>query len=225
MEKLVIFDCDGVLVDSEIIASRIEAEGLTACGYPITTQECIRRFTGLNAKSSLKIIFDEAKIELPSDFATSIQNRILAAFENELLPLMEKVLHLLEEKNVTRCVASSSPKSRVLYSLERTQQRRFFSLGSIFSAEEVLHGKPAPDLFLFTADQMGFLPENCIVIEDSLAGIQAALSANMQTVGFLGASHAKYEWYQQRFSGYDIPFAYDVNELLEVLQNFLEVRV
>jgi HAD superfamily hydrolase (TIGR01509 family) len=221
MQKLVIFDCDGVLVDSEIIASRYEAEVLTSIGYPITTDECIRRFTGLNAATVRQIIFEEAGIEISLDFFAQRQSGLLELLEAELLPLNRAVLNALDERKVSRCVASSSSRTRVIRSLELTKQYTHFNNQSIFTSQQVSKGKPAPDLFLFAAQQMGFSPENCIVVEDSPAGIQAAISAGMNVVGFLGGSHAKYDWYRQKLESYEIPLANDENELHTVLNNFV----
>ena len=221
MKKLVIFDCDGVLVDSEIIANRIDAEALTSIGYAITTEESIRRFTGMNAQSVQQIILKESGIEISIDFMNSTQSTVLEAFEKELAPLMEDVLTVLDRVKIPRCVASSSSRKRVMYSLERTGLFKFFDEQSIFTSQQVTRGKPAPDLFLFAAHEMGVEPANCIVIEDSSAGIQAALAAGMQVIGFLGGTHARYEWYQEKIAAFRIPVAYNTHELKRVLHGML----
>lgn len=221
MKKLVIFDCDGVLVDSEIIANRIDAESLTAAGYVITAEESIRRFTGMNAESVRQKILKESGIELSLDFMNSTQSAILEAFEKELTPLMEDVLTALDKVSISCCVASSSPKKRVIYALERTGLFKFFNGQSIFTSQQVTRGKPAPDLFLFAADQMGIAPKHCVVIEDSAAGIQAAQAAGMQVIGFLGGTHARYEWYQEKIAGFKIPVAHSTLELKSILQDML----
>jgi HAD superfamily hydrolase (TIGR01509 family) len=185
MNKLVIFDCDGVLVDSEIVSNRIDAEALTSFGYAITAEESIRRFTGLNAKAVRQIILNESGIEIPLDYLASQQSLVLKAFETELKPLMKPVLEVINEMKISRCVASSSPRNRVIRCLELTEQFIYFNDESIFTSQQVSNGKPAPDLFLFAANQMGFNQEDCIVIEDSAAGIEAAISAGMRVIGFL----------------------------------------
>lgn len=217
-DRLIIFDCDGVLVDSEIVANRIEAEALTSIGYPLTTEECIKRFTGVSTKGLREIIFEESGLEISLDFLAKQQDRILKAFETELKPLTKEVLQMIEEANIMRCIASSSPLNRVTKSLELTRLTSFFNRDSIFTSQQVVKGKPAPDLFLFAAEQMGFSSENCLVIEDSFSGIQAAISAGMQVIGFLGGSHTQYEWYQQKIKSYNIPIAYNANELLFALK-------
>ncbi len=223
-DKLLIFDCDGVLVDSEIVANRIEAEALTSIGYSLTIEECIKRFTGISTNGLREIIFKESGLDIPLDFLANQQDLISKAFEIELRPLMTEILQMIDEMKIMRCVASSSPLSRVIKSLELTQQISFFNRDSIFTSQLVLKGKPAPDLFLFAAKQMGFSSENCLVIEDSFSGIQAAISAGMQVIGFLGGSHTQYEWYQQKIKSYNIPIAYNTNELLLTLKECLNTE-
>lgn len=109
----------------------------------------------------------------------------------------------------------------MIKSLQLTELTKFFSLGSIFTSQQVSKGKPAPDLFLFAANQMDVIPKNCIVIEDSFSGIQAAISAGMRVIGFLGGSHAQYDWYTQKALSYHIPLAYNQRELTSLLGEFL----
>lgn len=221
MNKLVIFDCDGVLVDSEIIANRIDAEALTSIGYKITTEESIKRFTGINAKMVRQIILNESGKDIPLEYLSSQQPILLKAFEMELLPLMKPILEFVEEMKINRCVASSSPRNRVIRCLELTDQLRFFSDQSIFTSQQVLKGKPAPDLFLFAANQMACSPKNCIVIEDSVAGIEAAIAADMEVVCFLGGGHARFEWYLERIEKYNVPIAKNCDALLSILKTSL----
>jgi HAD superfamily hydrolase (TIGR01509 family) len=171
----------------------------------ISTEESIRRFTGLNAKTVRQIILDESGKDVPLDYLNSQQPKVLKAFEAELCALIKPTLETLEEMKICRCVASSSSKDRVIRSRELTDQYIFFTYQSVFTSQQVSKGKPAPDLFLFAASQMGFSPEDCIVIEDSAAGIEAAISAGMHVVGFLGGSHAHFNWYQERINRYNIP--------------------
>lgn len=221
MDKLIIFDCDGVLVDSEIISNRIDAEALSSFGYPITAEESIRRFTGLNAKAVRQIILNESGIDIPLDYLTSQQPIVLKAFEKELNSLIKPVLESLHEMKISRCVASSSPRNRVIRCLELTEQFVYFNDQSIFTSQQVSNGKPAPDLFLFAANQMGFNPEDCIVVEDSSAGIEAAVSAGMHVIGFLGGGHAHHQWYQEKIHAYDVPITRNHLELLQILKELL----
>ncbi len=216
--KLVIFDCDGVLVDSEIISNRIVSETLTSLGYSITAEDCIMKFAGLNANSVRQIILNDSGIEIPSDYFALQQTLVLKAFETELISLAKPVLETIEKMNIRRCIASSSSISRITRSLELTNQLLYFTNQSIFTSQQVPKGKPAPDLFLFAANQMGFNPEDCIVIEDSSTGIEAAVAARMNVVGFLGGSHTHYSWYQEKIYAYGIPIAKNCDELLQQLK-------
>lgn len=213
-----IFDCDGVLVDSEIIANRMDAEALTDLGYPLTTEESIRRFTGMNSESVRKLIIEESAIKLPDDFSIRQQQYICKAFETELKPLMQETLSKLAKYHFDKCVASSSPRSRVIHSLKLTNQHPFFEEEHIFTSEQVKLGKPAPDLFLWAAHNMRYDPQNCIVIEDSVSGVQAALAAKMNVIGFLGGTHAQYPWYQDKIRSFSIPIAHNAEDLLEMLK-------
>jgi HAD superfamily hydrolase (TIGR01509 family) len=221
MKNCIIFDCDGVLVDSEILAHQGDVETLLSMGYPITIEESIKRFTGVNDNSFRQIIFEEAGIVIPDDFFERRRKDLLKTFEADLKPLIETTLSFLSQKKINQCVASSSSRERVIRALELTGQHKFFSGSSIFTSQQVQRGKPAPDLFLFAADQMGYSHEECIVIEDSVPGINAAIAANMSVIGFLGGSHAQYDWYKNNIKSFNIPIAYNEQELLELLMETL----
>lgn len=222
MKKCIIFDCDGVLVDSEMLANKVGVQLLEKLGCSISLEECIKQFTGLNDQTEKELLAKNYNINLPDNFFFERQQAILNAFETELNPLMKNVLSFLKTKDVDIAVASSSPRTRVIKSLKLTGQFDFFQESSIFTSQQVKNGKPAPDLFLFAAEQMKHLPQNCMVIEDSQAGITAALTANMQVVGFLGGGHAQYDWYIKKIKHYGIPTAYQVEDLLKILRNFIE---
>lgn len=215
---MVIFDCDGVLVDSEIIANRIDAEVLSDLGYKVSTEESIKKFTGMNMDTVRDLILQESGINLPQNFSDLTQKRILNAFESELQPLIYEALEYC--KDMTKCVASSSPKSRVIKSLELTKQDHFFRTEHIYVSSQVNRGKPFPDLFLFAAQQMEIPPENCLVIEDSIAGIKAAQSAGMRVIGFLGGSHTHFDWYQQNIRSLNVPLAFNEKDLINYIQSF-----
>lgn len=219
-KKLVIFDCDGVLVDSEIIAHRVVVEMLQEQGCRLTIEDSIREFTGVSKQRSQEILCEKYNIDISDDFWDYGQSLVLEAFERDLVALNQQVLSELTQKNVSVCVASSSHRQRVLKALEVTGQLTYFSHQAIFTSQQVARGKPAPDLFLFAAAEMGFLPEDCIVIEDSPAGIEAALAANMVVIGFLGGSHADFSWYKGRIQGYSIPTASHHLDLLDHLFSF-----
>lgn len=213
-DKLFIFDCDGVLVDSEVIAHSVGLEALNKLGCQITLEESIRRFTGVNNKTEHQILYNDFGINLPTEFYIDRQRATLKAFESELKPLMKPILSILKNENLSQCVASSSPRERVIHTLKLTEQFEFFNENSLFTSQQVANGKPAPDLFLFAASTMGYKPENCIVIEDSFAGIEAALAAKMSPIAYLGGSHTQYNWYYQKIKDYNVPTVESCDELL-----------
>lgn len=215
--KLIIFDCDGVLVDSELLANHIHAETLSAYGYPITGEESLKQFTGLSEQTVCQILL-EAGIKIPLDYWEKQTPHVLRRYKTELNPLMHAVLPILQRDDVTRCVASNNLRDHVLHALVCTNLLTYFNDSTIFTAQQVQQGKPAPDLFLFAAEKMGFEPKDCIVIEDSPVGITAALSAGMQVIGFLGGGHAQPSWYQEKIHAYQIPVANNDQDLLEKLQ-------
>jgi HAD superfamily hydrolase (TIGR01509 family) len=189
--RLVIFDSDGVLVDSEPIASRVLADSLSEIGYPTTARDAIARYTGISLASVLAKIEAEWGRPLPADFATTLRQRDLAAFEAELLPIqgVAETLEELDRLGVLKCVASSGTPAKLEITLGVSGLASAFA-PHIFSAAMVARGKPAPDLFLLAATQMGARPQECVVIEDSVAGIRAARAAGMRPFGFIGGGHA-----------------------------------
>ena len=185
---LVIFDCDGVLVDSELIASRVLAQVVSEQCFPLTAQQAIERFTGLSLATVLSSIEAQWGRRLPPDFREQLRTRDYAAFRAELKPI-EGTAAVLERLTMARCVASSGVLEKIRLTLGTTGLLHYFE-PRLFSAQMVARGKPAPDLFLFAAERMGVAPQDCVVVEDSVAGIQAARAANMVPVGFAGGGHA-----------------------------------
>ena len=184
---LVIFDCDGVLVDSEVISCRAHAETLTRHGYPITAEEVLHRFLGVSEREARETIEAELGRKLPDDFEAQMKQDILQRYSSELgaIPNIREVIASLR---VPKCVASSGTPEKIRHGLECAGLYDLLS-PHIFSATQVTRGKPAPDLFLFAAEQMGAAPERCIVIEDSVPGVTGARAAGMTVLGFHGASH------------------------------------
>jgi HAD superfamily hydrolase (TIGR01509 family) len=183
---LVIFDCDGVLVDSEPLACRIDAEFLTELGFPFTADEVMRRFVGISLADMTAQVEAQHGRPLPSDFGERLTRRTLDRFKAELRPIpgvRDAVLALPHR----RCVASSSTPDRIALSLTVTGLADLFE--QCFSAVEVARGKPAPDLFLHAASRMGVPPAQAVVVEDSPRGVQAARSAGMRVIGFTGGQH------------------------------------
>jgi HAD superfamily hydrolase (TIGR01509 family) len=185
---LLIFDCDGVLVDSEAIALDGLAEMLTARGHPVTRAECRSLFMGRSVKDVLAEIERLLGSPLPPDWETEAQTRFFERLRRDLRPV-DGIVAAIEALPYPRCVASSSPHDRIALSLAVTGLAPLFGEW-VFSAEDVAHGKPAPDLFLHAAGRCGATAGEAIVIEDSPAGILAARRAGMRAIGFAGASHA-----------------------------------
>jgi HAD superfamily hydrolase (TIGR01509 family) len=184
---LVIFDCDGVLIDSEIIFGRVLGECLIAADFPITHEEAIRLGVGKNRVTLAAEVEAQFGRPLPDGFFEAMRACIDAAFMRELRPIAG-IEELLAALSPARCVASNSHLDRVRHALSLTRLLPLFE-PHVFSASQVARGKPAPDLFLFAAEQLGAAPENCIVVEDSTIGVEAALAAGMPVIGFCGGGH------------------------------------
>jgi FGGY-family pentulose kinase/HAD superfamily hydrolase (TIGR01509 family) len=185
--ELVIFDCDGVLIDSEVIALGVTRRRLSEAGLRLTDEETRERFLGLRLDSVMRRIETELGAPLPEEFAGDLSREILSAFARELKGV-EGVRQAVGELRARVCVASSSAPERLRFALRVTGYEALFA-PNIFSAAEVAEGKPSPDLFLHAARAMGAAPKDCLVIEDSVAGVAAARAAGMTVFGFVGASH------------------------------------
>ena len=184
-----IFDCDGVLVDSEPLANRILSECFQDAGFPIDYDTCIRTMVGLSLHACFKIAEEWHKKLLPTDFFNTVQNRTYLAIRDELQPI-PGVLGAIEAIPLPRCVASSSEHGKIELSLNKTGLAPLFG-DNLFSAHQVARGKPFPDFFLFAAREMGFKPNNCVVIEDSPYGASAARAAGMTVFGYTGSGFAE----------------------------------
>jgi HAD superfamily hydrolase (TIGR01509 family) len=182
-----IFDCDGVLVDSEVLAGAALAELMTNLGHPLTGPECTRIFGGLNVTGVLAKAEQILGRPVPPDRGEDAGQRLLERFRQELQPVTG-VAAAIASLPYRRCVCSSSAPERLRLSLEVTGLAPLFG-EHVFSAAQVQHGKPAPDLFWFAARALGEAPSDAIVIEDSPLGIEAARAAGMHSIGFMGASH------------------------------------
>ena len=182
--ELVIFDCDGVLVDSERIAVRVEAELLAELGWPLSQAEIVERFMGRTTEYMDEAIEAQLGSRLPGDWRDQFQRRYREAFAAELVPV-DGVLDALDQIAVPTCVASSGSHDKLRFTLGHTGLYERFE-GRIFSGYEVANGKPAPDLFLHAAARMGAGPARCAVVEDSLYGVLAARAAGMRVFGYAG---------------------------------------
>jgi len=187
LPALLIFDCDGVLVDSEAIFARVLGECLTAAGFPATAEEALWLGFGRNRDSLTTAVESRFRRALPDDFFDGLRAQTASVLVRELEP-MPGVVPLLAGLAGPRCVASNGHLDRVRERLALTGLLHHFD-PHVFSATQVAAGKPAPDLFLFAAARLRTRPEDCLVIEDSSAGVVAARVAGMPVVGFCGGSH------------------------------------
>ncbi|MGB5720488.1 MAG: HAD-IA family hydrolase [Woeseiaceae bacterium] len=175
--KLVIFDCDGVLVDSEQLGNDVFAEMLASFGHQISGDESTSRFRGMKLATCLEILGRETGIELPDSFETDLRQRMSSVFQAQLRPV-EGALRLVESLRIPFCVASSGPRKKIEENLQTTNLYPHFA-GKIFSGYEFNSWKPDPGLFLSAAGHFGVAPRDCIVIEDSFVGVSAGIAANM----------------------------------------------
>ena len=179
--KLVIFDCDGVLVDSEKLGNDVFAEMLAIYGHQISGDETKDRFRGFKFTKCLEVLEQETGIKLPESFETDFRLRMSSVFRKQLQPV-EGALRLVESMQVPFCVASSGPRSKIEENLRTTNLYPHF-VDKIFSAYEVKSWKPDPGLFLAAANHFGVAPRDCIVVEDSFVGVSAGIAANMTVLG------------------------------------------
>ncbi|MFE1603197.1 HAD family hydrolase [Methylobacterium sp. ID0610] len=188
---LVIFDCDGVLIDSEPISLARLTDNLNRIGVPIDLDTVARRFTGTSMTSIMAHVATDYGVTAPSGFVDEVRADTLRAFEAELTAIAgaAEVLAILPDR---RCVASSSDPARLSHALTLTGLLPLFG-GHVFSASMVARGKPFPDLFLYAAERMGADPAACLVVEDSVPGVRAARAAGMRVLGFSGGGHWRHD--------------------------------
>lgn len=184
---LVIFDCDGVLIDSEPISLARLTAGLNRIGVAIDVETVRARFAGTSMASIMAAIEGETGVKAPEGFVAEVKADTLRAFDADLRA-MPGIAAAVAGLSLPHCVASSSDPVRLRHSLGLTGLLGAFE-GRIFSSTMVAHGKPAPDLFLHAASAMGVAPHDCLVIEDSVPGVTAAAAAGMRVAGFTGGGH------------------------------------
>ncbi len=184
--KCIIFDCDGILVDSEAISAKIFKEMAAELGFEIDFETVLEQITGTSMKENLKFFSENIKGELPAEFETDFRKRSYEAFKTDLKPI--KGIHdLLEKISIPVGVASSGPIEKIKLNLTTTNLIDYFG-NNIFSCYEIGSWKPEPDIYLHAAKLMGFKPGECAVIEDSLVGVQAAKEGGFDVFGF---AHSK----------------------------------
>ncbi|MGW4893042.1 HAD family hydrolase [Kitasatospora sp. NPDC004240] len=184
--ELVIFDNDGVLVDSEPLSNRLLAEYLTELGYPTTIEDSYRDFMGTAAHRIHDVIAERHGATLPEGFDELFHGRVFAAFESELTAVQgaDRLLKDLQQRSLPYGLASSAHHAWIRTALDVTGLRGWFPEERIFSAQDVGVGKPAPDLFLHAARVLGAEPARCLVVEDSVNGVLAARAAGMDVLGY-----------------------------------------
>jgi len=180
--ELVIFDNDGVVVDSELLANGICADLLTEYGHPTTVEESIRDYLGGTIAGVRSIVEARSGRDLPAGFEQTYHERLFRAFATDLRPV-RGIASVLDGLRTPFCLASSGTFDRIVRSLTVTGLLHYFE-GRIFSADQVARGKPAPDLFLYAASTIGVTPARCLVIEDSMNGVTAARAAGMTVFGY-----------------------------------------
>lgn len=183
--KLVIFDCDGVLVDSEELANRVLVGRLASHGLNLSLSEAIRFFSGLTPEDTVAKAEGLLGRPLPKNFWQETQSKTFSAFKSDLEPMVgaAELVMALKQARIKVCVASSGARKKLELTLGLTDLDELFGQYA-FSAEDVARGKPAPDLFLYAAGQMCLEPAECLVIEDSRPGIEAAQAAGMRPILF-----------------------------------------
>ena len=186
--ELVIFDCDGVLVDSETLGNRVLVEFVAEFGLTLELEEAILLFRGGKMADCVAVIEQKLGKKMPQDFVTQFRALTAKAFEDELLPV-EGIEAALDKIDLPICVASSGPREKIELALRITNLLPRFA-GRIFSSYEIGSWKPEPDLFLFAAKNMGVQPQFCTVVEDSILGVRAGVAAGMRVLGYIGQSEA-----------------------------------
>ena len=183
---LVIFDCDGVLVDSELLSCQCLSDVLAEFGIALSREQALELFLGRSTKAIEQHYRERGQV-VPDSFWPRLKSHVLKTFEMSLQPI-PGIAAVLSELRTPFCVASSSDIDRVSLSLDVTGLRAPFA-DRLYTAQMVKHGKPAPDLFLYAAGRMDKAPARTLVIEDSVSGVQAAMAAGMMVWGFVGGSH------------------------------------
>jgi len=186
---LILFDCDGVLVDSEIIAAEVESKLLRESGFDITAEDMCIRFAGMDWKSILLTIEQEADIPISAQLIDKSEKLLDAALARRV-KMIDGVRYALAKLTEQRCICSNSSSARLDMMLSKLGLKPFFE-GHIYSAKDLGpdRTKPRPDIYLHGAKQFGVEPAHCLVVEDSVHGVHAARAAGMRVIGFTGGSH------------------------------------
>lgn len=208
--ELIIFDCDGVLVDSEPIAIKVDQEFLHEIGISMSLEQIIEKFVGKSDEYFRFEIEKQLGKNFPENWKSDLENRYQEAFLRELKPV-SGIIEVLDSVDAPICVASSGSQKKIRNSLQLTALSNYFG-ENIFSAEQVSKGKPDPELFLFAADKMGINPSKAVVVEDSESGVVAGVAAQMHVFGYTGSVTPK-----SRLQIPDVTLFDQMNELLSAI--------
>lgn len=215
---LIVFDFDGVLIDSEILGCQTWSDCLAGHGIAVSLDEMLG-YTGRTGPVICKQIEHDFNCKLPGHFLEEVNEAVENLME-EKLQAVQGVHETLKKLDMPVCIASGSRPKRLFQCLRVADLERFFPDGTVFSAHEVKNGKPAPDLFLYAAAKMGKKPENCIVVEDSISGVKAGIAAGMPVFGFTGGSHCKPDHGEKlKNAGVCLTFG-DFTQLPELIRDF-----
>ncbi len=184
--NLIIFDCDGTLVDSEFLSNSVVASMIRELGIDLSDALAYKTFSGTSMPLIIDFIEDKLGKPLDFDFEAAFRPRVQKVFEDKLQPMAD-VLPFLDQLSIDRCVASNGPRIKMETTLSVTGLDKYFAASEIFSAYDIQKWKPAPDLFLHTARNMGYETSQCLVIEDSLSGVQAAKNAGIDVIAIKDA--------------------------------------
>lgn len=220
---LIIFDCDGVLVDSEPISLGLLGDMLAEEGLVLDPEIVSDRFLGRSLQATISLVAAEFGLTLREDFPAQMRQRLFERLERDLKPIsgVAEAIDDVQRAGFACCVASSSQPDRIDKSLKLTGLYSQFS-GQIFSATMVTNGKPAPDLFLLAAATLDIPPSRCIVIEDSPAGIMAAKAADMRALAFFGGSHAGNLAHREKMNALNPDATFDA--MVDLLQLVTRLR-
>lgn len=206
--EAIIFDCDGTLVDSEPITVAVLVEYVREYGLDLDFEEALGLFVGRDMPGIVKYLESKIDGQLPDIFSSEFRTRQATALR-ESLQAIDGAHDLLDAMTRPYCVASNAPRDKIEINLTVTGLCKYFSEESTFSAYDINVWKPRPDLFLHVAEQMNHQPNQCVVVEDSAAGIEAGLAAGMQVIGYAPDP--------QRKASDKVPFVHDLTDLIEIL--------
>lgn len=215
--KLIIFDCDGVLLDSEEIGNRVEVEALKTLNIHINNENYQKRFAGVTTKNALNIMAQEAGATISAEFLKEVEDKIVSAIEREA-KLIPYIYETLQQIKIPKVVASNSHFARLSKILTSKGLMHFFD-GYIFSADMVKYPKPAPDLYLYIAQKMLVRPDECLVIEDSATGVKAAHQAGMKVLGYIKFNNSFQENKDELLQAGTLQVFSDMRELPNILSN------